>query len=145
VSKFPWYDRNAGRTLNGSVLSSAHCQKKRGEGKSGEPARKKRRKARRAQRRALDSRFFKFGEGDSRNFVVLVSLLPKPSFASSKVFLSGRPGSLPWAPCFFEGHSFPLEVWGHLTRTLPCLMHPHWNKNAALPDASTLEQERCPA
>ena len=39
--------------------------------------------------------FFKFGEGDSRNFVVLVSLLPKPPFASSKVFFSGRPGSLP--------------------------------------------------
>ena len=40
--------------------------------------------------------FLKFGEGDSRNFVVLVSLLPKPPFASSKVFIfSGRPGSLP--------------------------------------------------
>ena len=45
--------------------------------------------------RSILAFFFKFGEGDSRNFVVLISILPKPPFASSKVFFSGRPGSLP--------------------------------------------------
>ena len=66
-----------------------------------------------AERRSVERSilaFFKFGEADSRNFWVLVSSLPKPSFASSKVFLFlGALGSLPlgallfWGPFFSSG------------------------------------------
>jgi hypothetical protein len=74
--------------------------------KSAEQKRKKEEERRerereRGARRLLDFRFFKIGEADSRNFWVLVSSLPKPLFASSKVFFCAHSGPSPWAPCFF--------------------------------------------
>jgi hypothetical protein len=59
--------------------------------------------------------FFKFGEGDSRNLSPQFRFYLNRRSQVLKFFSLGALGPSPWAPCFFEGQSFPLEVWGHLT------------------------------